>query len=55
VLSSSQAEFDRKLALQHNASNYLVKPFDNAEFEAMISELTDFWTQWKPDGGDAER
>lgn len=48
VLSSSNAEYDRKLAMQHNANNYLIKPFDNKEFEAMIGQLTDFWTQWSP-------
>ena len=46
ILTTSEAEVDRKLAYEYHANSYLVKPFDFDEFEGLVNDLTQFWGKW---------
>lgn len=46
VLTTSDAEEDRREAYARYANSYLVKPVSFAKFEAMIQRLSDYWGRW---------
>lgn len=43
VLTTSNDDYDRKEAYEHNVAGYLVKPVDINQFEATFQTLSDFW------------
>lgn len=46
VLTTSDAEEDRREAYERYANSYLVKPVSYDKFEAMIQRLSDYWGRW---------
>ena len=46
VLTTSDAEQDRRKAYGLHANSYLVKPVDFARFRQMIGEVTSYWGEW---------
>ena len=46
ILTTSEAELDRRLAYERYANAYLVKPFNFDEFEALVNDLANFWGKW---------
>lgn len=46
VLSTSNAEVDRKRAYELNANSYIVKPIDFQEFRTLISDIGTYWGVW---------
>ena len=46
VLTTSDAEQDRRTAYSLHANSYLVKPTDFAQFRQMMSAVTSYWAVW---------
>jgi len=46
ILTSSEAEIDMAKAYQYNASSYLVKPLDFAQFKSLLDDLGFYWLCW---------
>lgn len=45
VLTTSDAEIDKKKAYAHHANSYLVKPMEAERFKSMLSQLHTYWMQ----------
>ncbi|KHD88982.1 MAG: hypothetical protein OM95_05830 [Bdellovibrio sp. ArHS] len=43
VLTTSDAEADKKAAYSHHANSYLVKPLESGQFRMMLQELNTYW------------
>ena len=43
VLTTSNDDYDRKEAYQHNVAGYFVKPVDISQFETTFQTLSNFW------------
>ncbi|WP_413569338.1 response regulator [Bdellovibrio sp. HCB117] len=43
VLTTSDAESDKKAAYLHYANSYLVKPLESGQFKLMLHELNTYW------------
>jgi CheY-like chemotaxis protein len=46
VLTTSDAEQDRRTAYGLHANSYLVKPTDFAQFRQMMGAMTSYWAVW---------
>lgn len=46
VLTSSDAEMDRRRAYEFHANSYLVKPLDFEKFSQMVQDFVNYWSQW---------
>lgn len=46
MLTTSDAEYDRRLAYENHANAYLVKPDDFDGFRQMVKVMHEFWGKW---------
>jgi CheY-like chemotaxis protein len=46
ILTTSDADDDRRRAWEAGANSYLVKPVDYDRFVAMMARLGDYWAEW---------
>ena len=50
IVSTSQADEDRRKAYEAHASSYVVKPIDFSKFQSMVTDLENFWSEWNQPG-----
>lgn len=43
VLTTSDTESDKKMAYEHHANSYLVKPLESGQFKEMLLDLNRYW------------
>lgn len=46
ILTTSDADADRKQAYDHFVNSYLVKPVDFDQFNQLMNDLGDYWFRW---------
>lgn len=54
VLTTSDAENDRKRAYEFHANSYLIKPMSFESFSNMIQDLSRYWALWNCSPGEED-